>query len=265
MANIVTFTEQFDNGVWSAFDGCVVTADTHAAPAFAGDDAGLADTVEDTSNTVQSSLFGTYAVIPNDSSVWTTSVFIRKDANSARFADIQCQFAGGTGISCGISINTVTGAVANCTDGAPDSSGVIDVDATWWRFWFTRANNNSGNTVLRSAIFPARAATLGGAPLGSIMGSVIAWGMNQTNTGSVQEYEPNPFYSFPDDIWDTLDTLGAAANSYSDTTVVIGTSYDYRILASNAVGGVPSNIATATAESGPMSIDDALIIFRAAS
>jgi hypothetical protein len=47
--------------------------------------------------------------------------------------------------------------------------------------------------------------------------------------------------------WGTIATLGAAANSHSDLTVLSGFTYDYRILASNAAGSTSSNIAVATA------------------
>jgi hypothetical protein len=196
MANVLDKTEAFnDTGEWSAFDGLVVTANTHAAPAFAGVHAGLADTVEDTNGGVASSLYGPFKSIPSDSSDWIISVHVRKDATTSRFPHFAVDFDGGTGFSAGVQLNTSTGEVAN-SGSAPDAIGVVDVDATWWRVWMRKANNGSGNNIARFNMAPCFASTLGGSVNGGLTGSIVMWGVNMTNASTIQTYEPDPFYEF---------------------------------------------------------------------
>ena len=244
MPNILHFTEQFDNSYWSAFDSCTRTADTHAAPVFAGDDAGLADTLDDASGAAGGSLFGTYETIPNDTSTWTASLYVRKtgDATPDFFPLFGVQINGGTQLFPSVSMNTYSGVVASGGDGAPDDMGVEDIDATWWRPWWSKANNNTGNTIARLYIYPAYSGTIGAGNDGTKIGSIIIWGANLTNTPTVGVYEPEPFYEFPETGWDDLATLGAGANRYTDLTVVPGTIYDYRVVAHNTVGTSQSNI-----------------------
>lgn len=193
--NIVPQTEDFSHATWASAS-VTVTTNTHAAPVFTGAHAGLADTVADNSAVAQGSLFEDYQTIVSDSSVWVSSIFVRKDSNTARFPEFDMQMAGGTGTYCGVSVNTQTGAIADSTDGAPDSKGVVDFDSLWWRVWFTKANNSTGNTVLRFGLFPARAVTIGGAPSATPVDSIIVFGCNQTNDATVQTYVPAPFYVF---------------------------------------------------------------------
>ena len=197
MANILHYTEQFENAYWTGFDTLVVTPNTHAAPAFAGVNAGMADTVEDASASVYSSLFGTFETIPNDSSEWIASVYIRKDAVTSRFPAFAIQFQGGTNLSWGASMNTATGAFGIYDSPGPTSSGVEDIDAEWWRWWVNPVNNSSGNTQARMALYPAAFDTSPGVGLnGGLLGSIVPWGINLTNTAALDTYDPEPFYAF---------------------------------------------------------------------
>jgi hypothetical protein len=191
MANLVTSTEALDDtGVWTA--DAIVTANTHAAPAFAGINAGMADTVNDNSSGAQLSIIGTYYDILPDTSDYIGSVFIRKDAVTDRWPEVFTQMAASTvGF---VSIDTSSGAIA---DGSvpPAASGVIDVDATWWRLWMRIVNNGSGELV-RMGVYPSRLDSLGGGTGAGFTGSVVLWGFNITKSSSVQDYEPQPFYAF---------------------------------------------------------------------
>jgi hypothetical protein len=194
MANLLHFTEQFDDAYWSAVV-VVVTANTHAAPAFAGINAGLADTIDDQSAGSSGALTGSYEDCPGDTSDFVVSRYVRKDAITSRFPILTMQFTSGATINTGVSLNTSTGATANANGlDAPDAIGCVDVDATWWRLWLRKAN--AGGVAVRSNFYPAYSATLGGAQDGAVTGSVIAWGANLTNTSTVQTYEPDPFYAF---------------------------------------------------------------------
>jgi hypothetical protein len=242
MANIVQFTEQFDNSYHSKFDGLTVTSDTHNPPSGYGDLARMADTLSDPGGSL-SSLFTTYETIINDSSDYIVSCFIRKDSNTSQFPELGAQFAGGTGLFPAISINTSTGAVTTASGSSVAASGSVNHDANWWRVWFRIANNNSGNTVVRAWLYPAKSLTLGGATDVGAVRDIVAWGINITQASSLEAYDPNPWYdSNPD--WETLIDLGAVANSYSDTDVDLqdGVIYEYRVVAINVAGSSPSNI-----------------------
>jgi len=198
MANILTFTEDFLNAVWTTFGSPGRTANTHAAPAFAGTSAGLADTLTDSDAGVQCNVKQSKAKGTDDTTNWTVSVYVRKDADSTRKPGIQMWFAdGGTEKARGVYVNTVTGALtASGSLGGPASSGVEDVDATWWRVWMTEADNGLGNPNIQLVIFPAQATGGGTNDDSTPTGSVIVWGANVTHTGTVQPYEPDPTYSF---------------------------------------------------------------------
>jgi hypothetical protein len=191
MANILHKTESFNDAYWTAFDGLTVTANSGPAPAFAGMNATFADTLNDTTTiTAASSLYGTYELIPNDGSDWVASLHVRKDNVTTQFAAFGVQMVNGTTIFATCSFNLATGA----TGGTGDASGVIDIDAVWWRFWMRKANNSTGNTAARMYLYPAQSATLGGVESASLLGSMTAWGANFTNTSTVQPYEPDPTY-----------------------------------------------------------------------
>lgn len=196
-ANILPNTEHFSGSGWTSFDGLVVTADSHAAPGFAGIHAGGADTLEDTSGSITSSLYGDFETIPNDSSAWIASVYIQKDMNESRFLGFVSDIRGGASErSYGLSLNTKTGQLSMYDSPGPTDFGVEDVDSLWWRIWMRPVNNSSGNTAIRVAIFPCMFTSLGSGISGGLTGSVIAWGMNLTNDDTLQIYQPDPTYVF---------------------------------------------------------------------
>lgn len=194
--NLVPASEDFTNtSYWTAWDGLVVTANTHAAPASLGISAGMADTIEDTNGGIVSSLYLGFQEIPVDTLTYCISLFIRKDANTSRFPNIGAQMVNGTTVLGGLSCNTQAGTVAEA--GAVVDSGCVDVDATWWRFWFTLTNNL--NDDVRIWIEPAQAATLGGSPDGGLINTgIIAIGaaiqVVATPTSAPPDYVPNPDY-----------------------------------------------------------------------
>lgn len=191
-ANLVTSTEALDDtGVWTA-NSTTVTANSQAAPAFAGGSAGMADTVADNSAAAQGNLVGTFYTISADTSDYIGSVFIRKDAVTDRWPEIVTNI--NTGVNGLVSINTSTGAIA---DGStpPAASGVVDVDANWWRLWMRIANDGAG-TAIRIYVYPDHLDALGGSTTSGGTGSAVFWGFNITNDSTVQTYQPEPTYSF---------------------------------------------------------------------
>lgn len=198
-ANILLKTEALDDVTeWTQSDGLTVTSNTLAAPAFAGKYAGRADRVIDASAVLQCGLDGAFhSPIANDSSSWTLSVYVAKDAVTTRFPLLFLNFENGTPITVGISLDTSAGAVASSADfTAPNASGVVDVDTIYWRFWLRHANNSTGNNAIRARFQPAHSLTHGGAGNNSAQGTVDVWGFNLTNDAAVQTYQPDPSYAF---------------------------------------------------------------------
>jgi len=193
MANLVTKTETLDDaGVWT-LTSATVTANSQAAPAFAGANAGLADTVADNSAAAQGSIVGTYYNISADTNNYIGSVFVRKDAVATRWPDFFLQFVGGpVGF---VNLNTSTGAIADGSTPAAEK-GIVDWDATWWRLWLRVANNGS-STQVRVGLYPDHLDALGGAGQSAGTGSVVLWGFNITQASTLQPYVPDPFYAFP--------------------------------------------------------------------
>ncbi len=199
MANIVPKTEAFDDTAeWTQSDSLTVTANSDAAPAFAGSSAGRADTLVDANASNICTLTGGFHSIPSDSSDWLLSLFVKKDTVTTRFPIIQIDMQNGTRVQAYALLDTMNGLITNTGDGPGnfDAIGVVDVDALWWRFWARKANNNTGNNAIRCLFSPAYADSSAGFSLSSLTGSIIAWGANLTNTSTVQTYEPDPFYAF---------------------------------------------------------------------
>lgn len=196
MANILQFTERLDNtDYWVGT--ATVTANTDAAPVDFGSNAGRADTVEDNSVVAVQFLNSLNETIPNDSSNWFASAFVKKDAVTTRFPTISVQMSGGSGSIFGVSINTSAGTVVEAAGTFPPTTakGVIDFDANYWRVWFRMANDSSGNTQARMFVNAAPTNTHGGDDLALVTGSVVVIGVNLTNSNVLLPYQANPAYT----------------------------------------------------------------------
>ena len=196
MANILTKTEQFDDVIW-AKTSVTVTADTAAAPDFAGPSAGLADTLDDADAGVTGVVEWGYTGVANDTSNWLFSLYIKRDAITTRFPMVGFQIVDGTSVFCGVELNTSDGTIADAPGLVPDASGVDTSDPNYWRVWCRKANNGSGNADIKAFIHPAYAGSLGGGANAASTGSIKAWGANLMIATTLQTYEPDPFYAFP--------------------------------------------------------------------
>ncbi len=193
MSNIVPYTEDFSH--WTTSSNATVTVDTHAAPSTANVGAWMADTLGDASAVSQGAVLSVSQTISSDGSSWTASLYIRKESSrTSGFPECYLVFSGGTSIQAGIAFNPQTGLTGFPSGGFSDASGVVDVDTNWWRLWWRKANNNSGNVSTRLQIYPALENTFGSGPDSSATGTLVVWGANLTNTSSVQDYEPHPAY-----------------------------------------------------------------------
>lgn len=187
--NIISNTEDFSGADWNQNIGLTVTTNTEDPPAFANPLAGRADKIEDPNTGGQAQLVSNYLSIPADTSSWIASVYIRKDAVTNRFPGFVVQL-NVDGVF-GVSMNTQTGALVDLV--VPADEGVVDVDANWWRVWIKVVNGGTSDAV-RVLIVPARSDTNGGPDDGTLTGFITCWGINLTNTATLQDYEPNPDY-----------------------------------------------------------------------
>ena len=204
MANLIHSTENFASSYWESDPGGVatVTVNTHAAPAFAGPSAGMADTITDDNDPSVVAAFIRAAEFPGvpggggSPADYRLSVYIRKDAGATNFFPILAvQWLGGTGGSHGVSIDIANGDLLTA-DGytAPASSEIESIDATWWR---VKIVANSGNNAdFWPYIYPAPGDVQGDPNDSTVTGSIVVWGINFTPASDSDTYVPDPFYSF---------------------------------------------------------------------
>lgn len=198
MSNILVKTEALDDtSEWTQSDLLTVTANTDAAPLFAGINAGLADRLVDSDASNIGTLFGGFHTITSDGTDWLLSVYGKKDTVTTRFPLIYVDMQNGTRVQAYASLDTKNGLISNAS-GAPvfDAIGVIDIDSLWWRFWGRIANNNTGNNAIRCSLIPAGTLLFGGTGEPAAQGTYPMWGVNLTNTSTIQPYEPDPLYAF---------------------------------------------------------------------
>jgi hypothetical protein len=199
MANLLLKTEDFsDEAVWS-FAGVTVTSNTAAAPAIYGVNAGLADTVTDVTASLDAILQQVEKVGgTSDTDPYIVSVHVKKDAITNRFCQFYLVFAGVSTAFCAARINTSTGEIVSYTGGgasAPTAQGVVD-HSDYWRFWVKWADPNA-NSLVRWQFWPAVCGdSISGDLDGAINGSVILQGANVTQSDTLLDYEPAPFYEF---------------------------------------------------------------------
>lgn len=86
-------------------------------------------------------------VVPNDSNTYTISIYIKKTtgATSARLG-FNTGFTGGTSVFYNQRFNSDTGS---------GNTGTVSDLGYWWRWQFQITNNNTGNTTLSCAFYPA--------------------------------------------------------------------------------------------------------------
>ncbi len=175
--NVALETQTFNVASWNKFNGMVVTTDDATGP----DGETTADKLADTSATLASIIRDTFTITPAGSTV-TTSVWVLKDAVTSRFPSIQFETSGGTGFAVWTDLNTSTGATNVRAAGPIGAVSNAESDGDFWYWISTYTDNDSGNNAVRDAIYPAYAATLGGANDNSLTGDITAFGI-QTELG----------------------------------------------------------------------------------
>jgi len=171
--NLLRYSEQFDNTAWGTGP---VAPDQAISPR--GDL--TADEVSD-ANASAAEEFVQAAPIVSSTDTYAFSVFVKKDADEARFPEFRLEIAGGTTepLTAG-QLNTATGAL-QMTSG----SGTMTVtdEGGYWQVALSETDNDSGNTELRCSILPAFTDTLGDPEVVALTGDITVWGA-QLNAGA---------------------------------------------------------------------------------
>src|SRR5262245_1911582 len=185
--NLIAKTEDFtDSAEWSVSN---LTLTPGAAAPPSGFSSGSQATTFDDSSAAAATLTGTYYTVAGNSSV-VASIFIKKDAVTARRSGITLQLAGGGGAVGGITVNTSAGTAAVPTgDGsAPTDFGVVDFDANYWRVWI-RIQDAGGNTQARMFLSPASYDNFNDFVNNTQTGSAIMWGANLMVASALETYQ----------------------------------------------------------------------------
>ncbi len=177
--NVCLQSEDFTT-TWTN-SGCVLNGNSTVAP----NGETTADTIEDDSAAANENL-EQLITIADDSTSWTYSLFVKKDADTSRFPEFQCILSGGTQVLVGSQLNTSTGASQLRGSSAGAVTRVRDF-GDYWRIVLTIPNNGSGNTTAKLRVFPAVTTTLGITEV-TALGSIIAWGAQLENAEKETSY-----------------------------------------------------------------------------
>lgn len=186
--NLVTYSQDFQNAVYGKSTG-LITATGVLAP----DNTLTATTMTD-DITGNYENFNRSFTIPNDSSSYNISIFIRKTtgATSTR-TGFNVTLSGGTVKNYNVRFNADTGVAVN-----GDTNLVTSENNNYWRLSFTVSNNGTGNTTLSISYYPATGIYDGG-DVATAMGSHTVWGFQITRGAALLPYMLNVNYS--DQTW----------------------------------------------------------------
>lgn len=122
--------------------------------------------------------------VANDSSTYTASVYIRKTMTAPScYPSVQVGYAGGTGISSRLTLDTLTGKVF--VENPSNARWQVDDAGEFWKVSGSSTNNSTGNTTFFHVLTPARFATFpaSGSGTASATGShVFAWASIQQDS-----------------------------------------------------------------------------------
>lgn len=176
--NLATYSQDFENAVYSKSTG-LVTATGLLAP----DGTMTATTLTDDSTSTWES-FSRSFTIPNDSSTYNISIYIKKTTGgTSPMTGFNINLTGGSLVNSFPRFNTDTGAL-----GGSNNMVVTSENNNYWRISFTVTNNNSGNTTLAIAYYPATG-FYNGIDNATATGSQTVWGFQVTRGAAVLPYD----------------------------------------------------------------------------
>jgi len=136
-------SSEFDNVAWTKGSDVTVTPNDAVAP----DGTTSADKVD----AVGANEFILQNVtVPDDSTSWTASVYLKKNASPADDMRLSLAYAGG-GPNGQVEVDPATGTITSST---LDSERVESFDADWWRVSGTLANDSTGHVSLQAVFRP---------------------------------------------------------------------------------------------------------------
>lgn len=150
--NLLTFSEQFDNGIWLTSGSTGIGVNTMANPA---DGLVTADSIADTDSGA-TAFFYQAVTVANDSAMRIFSIFL-KPSNGVT-GQIGIAYFGGTVVSAYVKIDWASGVI---TASGSVIATVYNAGNGWYRLTVRLANNSSGNTSCQVQIFPEASSSAG--------------------------------------------------------------------------------------------------------
>lgn len=141
--------------------GLTITAASTTAP-----DGTTTGTLLNDSDAAQSSYLAQAVTVPNDSSSWTCSTYLK--AGSAALTSLTMNVYGGTNFSRNVIVDWSTKTINSCNG---TNCTLTNAGNGWYRASVTAANNSSGNTTIACYIYASNWHATG-----ATTGTVYAWG-----------------------------------------------------------------------------------------
>jgi hypothetical protein len=214
-ANLLTYTEQFDNAAWTKTN-VTPTANSVTAPHGIT----TADTLTDTSSGSESTVQQSVTSVAG--STKTASVFLKE--STALETTLGLNFSGGSQTITRVTLTWATHTAA-VEFGTPDDYGVEVLADGWYRLWITDTDTGS-NTSSLMQIFPSGAAS------NTPTTAVYAWGA-QINDGSLVGYAAVGATRAASVVWrggTAAEIDYAAQAAAAESRIIIGVGSDGEIL-----------------------------------
>jgi hypothetical protein len=183
--NLLSYSEQFDNGYWTKA-GLTITTDNTTAP----DGTATAELLTTTASAIPH-LFFRNGVITLASTAYTLSVY----AKAGTFDYVVLSARHNSGDVLQATFNVSTGAVSSTANGTPDGTidgtDIIDVGSGWYRCILKVTMPSTNNADQRYGVSPSDGtSTIAGYYDGSTSGSIYAWGAQVEQRSSATAYTP---------------------------------------------------------------------------
>ena len=168
--NVCLWNRDFNNAVWVDVGTPTTTQDNTGVDGILN----TAWTLTDNSGVAAEAVMQTIT-IPDDSSTYSSHIYIKQEDDITSFPEIQLDLINGVRQAVGTQVNKSTGAIVNRLVIGTVSSAVNSITingSQWWKLTQTVQNNSSGNTSLLLTIYQAVSTVFGTVEVGAT-GSLI--------------------------------------------------------------------------------------------